>query len=93
MDYSTDLLKEIEKEASEMMNPREISALLDIDELSLVDDINTIGNPARKAFFRGVATTVHEIRKDVRDTAMAGSPYAIDACQKQIMNILSEVQI
>jgi NADH/NAD ratio-sensing transcriptional regulator Rex len=93
MDYSIDLLKEIEKKAKEMMTPTEISFLLDIDETTLKDDINTIGHPARKAFFHGVATTAHEIRENIRDAAMAGSPYSIAECQKQILTMLSDVTI
>lgn len=93
MDYSIDLLKKIETEASEMMTPTEIAFLLDIDELSLKDDINTIGHPARKSFFIGVVRTAQELRKNIREAAVAGSPYSISECQKQIINILSEVTI
>ena len=48
-----------------MMTPAEISALLGIDETELTDDINTLGHPARRAFFHGVAITAREIREDV----------------------------
>ena len=63
MDYSTDLLKKIEEKAKEMMTPSEISFLLDIDETILVDDINSIGNPARRAFFKGMASTANDIKQ------------------------------
>lgn len=76
-----------------MMTPLEISFLLDIDEVTLKDDINTIGHPARRAFFRGVALTAHELRENIRDAAIAGSPYSIAECQKQILNMLSDVTI
>lgn len=65
MDYSKELLQKIEEEARRMMTPAEISALLDIDETELTDDINTLGHPARWAFFHGVAITAREIREDV----------------------------
>lgn len=51
MDYSKELLQKIEEEARRMMTPAEISALLGIDETELTDDINTLGHPARSAFF------------------------------------------
>ena len=53
MDYSNDLLSEIENHAREMMTPTEISALLGIDERQLCDDIATVGHPARTAYIRG----------------------------------------
>lgn len=93
MDYSTDLLKEIEKNAMGMMTPREISFLLDIDEIQFIDDINTRGNPARKAFFRGVTKTAMELRENIIDAAMAGSPFSISECQKQLMQMLAEITV
>jgi hypothetical protein len=82
MDYSTDLLSEIEAHAKEMMTPPEISALLGIDERQLSDDINTVGHPARTAYLKGVSATALELRRTLHDTALAGSPYAVQECQR-----------
>ena len=92
MDYSTDLVKKIEEKAKEMMTPSEISFLLDIDETILVDDINSIGNPARRAFFKGMASTANDIRKGIRDLADAGSPFSIAECQRLITRQLAETK-
>jgi hypothetical protein len=75
------------------MTPTEISHLLDLDEMSLKDDINTLGHPVRRAFFRGMATTANQLRNNIRDAAIAGSPYSITECQRQILNMLSEVTL
>lgn len=74
-----------------MMTPTEISALLGIDESELVDDINTLGHPARNAFFHGVAATAREIREDIRDAARAGSPFSVSECLHLIEQQLASV--
>ena len=71
--------------------PSEISALLGIDETELTDDINTLGHPARSAFFHGVAITAREIREDIRDAARAGSPFSVSECLSMIERQLSSV--
>lgn len=93
MDYSTDLLLKIEEKAKEMMTPSEISFLLDIDETTLLDDVNSVGSPARKAFFKGVASTANEIRKGIRDLADAGSPFSIAECQRLITRQMAEIKL
>lgn len=74
-----------------MMTPSEISALLGIDESEFIDDINTMGHPARIAFFHGVATTAREIREDIRDAARAGSPFSVSECLSLMERQLSSV--
>lgn len=93
MDYSTDLLRDIRTKASELMSPMEISYLLDIDEMQLADDIATPGHPARRAYYGGLAATANEMRRNVIDTASAGSPAAIAECQRRIMTLLSDVAL
>lgn len=82
MDYSTELLTEIENHAREMMTPTEIAALLNIDERELCDDIATVGHAARNVYIRGISTTALELRRTLHDTALAGSPYSIAECQR-----------
>lgn len=73
------------------MSPMEIAFLVGVNEVSLQDDILTVGHPARQAYYRGVASTAHELRGNIRDAAMAGSPYSIAECQKLIMERLTDV--
>lgn len=93
MDYSTDLLQEIENLAKEMMTPTEVSALLGIDEQSLCDDIATVNHPVRLAYIRGISTTALELRRALHDTAMAGSPYSIQECQRLLAVAQSAVSV
>ena len=75
------------------MTPSEISFILGVEEITLVDDINTIGNPARSAFFRGMASTANEIRKGIRDLADAGSPFSIAECQRLITRQMADIKL
>lgn len=72
-----------------MLTPSEISSLLDIDEDGFLDDISTHGNPARKAFLRGVAANTRELNENVIDAARAGSPFSISECLEKIEKQLS----
>ena len=74
-----------------MMTPAEIFALLGIDELEFIDDINTLGHPVRIAFLHGVAVTAREIREDIRDAARAGSPFSVSECLSLMERQLSSV--
>lgn len=77
MDYSDDLLKEIEKLGEDMMTPPEIGALLGIDEDIIVDDIHTKGTAVRKAYLKGYMRILQQTKQSVRDAAITGSPFAL----------------
>lgn len=74
------------------MMPAEIAALMGWDEMEFQDDVNTIGNPARAAYSKGMASTVRSLRAGIIDAANAGSPYSIAECQRLILRALSEMQ-
>lgn len=92
MNYSNDFLDKLEEMATNMMTPSEASFLLGVDEVTLKDDINTIGHPARMAYMRGLSQTALDMRKDIRTAAMAGSPYSIAECQRLIISITTSIQ-
>ena len=75
------------------MTPSQVSIHLDIDEMQLLDDINTIGHDARKAYYRGLVATDNELRKNTLDLMRAGSPSAIADCQTRIERILNEITV
>ena len=66
------------------MTPSQVSIHLDIDERLLLDDIHTLGHPARMA-------TDNELRKNMIDLMRAGSPSAIADCQARIERMLNEI--
>ena len=93
MDYSSDLLTRI-RDLSSLLTPLpEISALLDIDEKELHDDVNTPGNPARRAFLKGYAETALRLRKQNLELVDAGSPAADEACRGYLRRMIRDIDI
>lgn len=75
------------------MTPSQVSFRLDIDEVQLLDDINTVGNPARRAYYKGLESTDSEVRQQLLDLMRVGSPSAIADCQQRIERCLNEITI
>lgn len=75
------------------MTPSMISFRLGIDERQLLDDINTIGHPARRAYYSGLEKTDRELRQQQLVLMRAGSPSAIADCQQRIERILNEITV
>lgn len=75
------------------MTPSMVSIHLGIDEVQLIDDIHSIGNPARAAYYRGLLKTDNELRQQLIDLMRAGSPSAIADCQTRIERMLNEIAI
>lgn len=75
------------------MTPSQVSFRLDLDEVQFLDDIHTVGHPARRAFYKGLQSTDYELRKQVFDLMLAGSPSAISDCQQRIERLLNEISI
>ncbi len=71
----------------------EISALLDIDEKELHDDVNTPGNPARRAFLKGYADTALKLRKQNLELVDAGSPAADEACRGYLRRMIRDIDL
>ena len=75
------------------MTPSMVSFRLGIDEVQLLDDIHTVGHPARRAYYTGLEQTDGELRQQLIDLMRAGSPSAIADCQQRIERLLSEITI
>ena len=91
MNYSQDLLNQI-KELAEALTPiTEIGVLLELNERELRDDINTIDNPARKAYYTGFAKTALEVRKRNIELSKAGSPSADEAVRGYINKLMRDL--
>lgn len=75
------------------MTPSMVSFHLGIDEVLLLDDINTLGHPARRAYYSGLEETDKELRQQQLDLMRAGSPSAIADCQQRIERILNEITV
>ncbi len=75
------------------MTPSMVSIHLDIDEVQFLDDIRTVGHPARRAFYKGLQSTDNELRQQIIDLMRAGSPTAIADCQQRIERCLNEITV
>ena len=75
------------------MTPSMVSFRLDIDEVRFHDDINTLGHPARRAYYSGLEETDRELRQQQLDLMRVGSPSAIADCQQRIERILNEITV
>ncbi len=87
MEYTDLQLKEIERLARGLTPASEISVLLDLkseDEFLL--DIVTRGNPARRAYMRGLATTATQLRAQSLKLADSFAPSAIEQCCTYLKN-------
>ena len=73
------------------MTPSMVSFRLGIDEVQLLDDIHTVGHPARRAYYTGLEQTDGELRQQLIDLMRAGSPSAIADCQQRIERCLNEI--
>ncbi len=70
-----------------------MSALLDIEETELHDDVNTLGHPARHAFMKGYAETALRLRRQNLDLVDAGSPAADEACRGYLRRMIRDIDI
>ena len=70
-----------------------MSALLDIEETELRDDVNTPGHPARRAFLKGYAETALRLRRQNLDLVDAGSPAADEACRGYLRRMIRDIEI
>jgi hypothetical protein len=66
---------------------------LDFDETEFKTDINTPGNPARRAFMKGYSETALRLRKQNLDLVDAGSPAADEACRSYMRRMIREIDI
>lgn len=93
MDYSCDLLSKIQELSRDLTPPQEIAALLDIDEKVLLDDLNTPGHSARRAFAKGYSETALRLRKQNLALVDAGSPAADEACRGYLTRMIRDIDI
>ena len=75
------------------MTPSMVSFHLGIDEVQFLDDIHTVGHPARRAYYSGLEETDKELRQQQLDLMRAGSPSAIADCQQRIERIMNEITV
>ena len=56
----------------------EVAALLGVDELQLLEEMENHNSPIRKAYMKGLAETGEELRSQMIEAVHAGSPSATE---------------
>lgn len=79
-------LEKLQECAGLLMNINDIAVLMDIDEDELREDINNKFSPASKAYRKGKAQFIFEIRKQEIDLAKLGSPQAVEQMHKYLID-------
>lgn len=87
MKYSAEQLTQIEEFARLYTRPSEIAVYLDLPEEEFKTDINSQGNPARKAYIRGKLSQKLAVRSQMAALARVGSPSAIEMSEKALLDM------
>jgi hypothetical protein len=66
---------------------------LDFNEKEFLDDVNTTGHPARRAFMKGYSETALRLRKQNLELVDAGSPAADEACRGYLRRMIRDIDI
>lgn len=77
MDFSDNIINQIQELAEALTPVSDIAALLDIDENKLREEINYVNSPVRRAYNKGKAKTALALRKQELELARVGSPLAV----------------
>lgn len=77
MDFSDNIINQIQELAEALTPVSDIAALLDIDESMLRDELSNKLSTVRKAYDKGKATTALLLRKQELELAKVGSPLAV----------------
>lgn len=86
MQYSTEQLEKIKELSSQLMRPEHIALLLEIDYEEFRRKIKHKGSDAYKAYERGKAETILELRREELKLAKLGSPLAVDMVHRFIVD-------
>ena len=78
MEYSEQILKQVEEYSGLFLLPEQISRLLDIPLSDFKSDIRKREHPLKIAYEKGKFNTLLELRKQEIDLAKMGSPMAIE---------------
>ncbi|MBO5058015.1 MAG: hypothetical protein J6C05_08950 [Prevotella sp.] len=66
---------------------------MDFDETEFRNDLNTPGNPARKAFLKGYSATALKLRQQNLELVDTGSPAADEACRGYLKKMILDINL
>jgi len=89
MNLSPDQLEAIEKFASNLIPPKSVANIIEVNEDLFMMELKNKDSDAYKSYFKGFYTTTSELRETIIGQAKAGSSPA----QTQSLKFLDEVLI
>ena len=87
MNYSEDVLQEIEKYASIFLPISDMAVILDIPADQLREDIKDRQNEASKAYLRGKIASKVKLHAQEMQLAQVGSPLALENAAKNLLDM------
>lgn len=87
MQYSEEILEQVEKYASIYLPISDIALILDIPAEVLREDIADRGNPVSRAYLKGKAASKVKLRAQEMKLAMVGSPLALENARKNLLDM------
>lgn len=87
MNYTDNVLQQIERMASLYLSVTDMATVLGVPAELLRTDINIKGSPAALAYNRGKVATKVELRKQEIMLAKVGSPVALDNCHRALLDM------
>lgn len=87
MEYSDNMLEQIEKMASIYLPISDMAVILDIHPEKLRMDINNRKTEVSKRYHRGKATSKVKLHQQEMQLAYVGSPLALENARKNLMDM------
>lgn len=88
MDYSDSFIQRVRELAEALTPVSDIAALLDVDEISLREELSNKSSALRKAYDKGKATTALALRKQELELAKIGSPLAVQLTAAYVKDMI-----
>lgn len=87
MEYSEDIVEQVEKYASIYLPISDIAAIIEVPPDVLREDIADKASPVSRAYMRGKAASKVKLRTQEMKLAMIGSPLALENARKNLLDM------
>ena len=87
IDYTPEMLEQIEQYASIFLTITDMAAILDVPAEQLREDISDRSSEVARRYLRGKAASKVKIHHQEMQLAYVGSPLALENAQKNLMDM------
>ena len=87
MTYDDEQLGQIEQLASIYMPIRDIALIIEVDETTLREDIQSQSHPASRAYRKGKALSKVALHQQEMNLAKVGSPLALENARQNLLDM------